>query len=160
MGKIPKSFDLNVFISNLMDMPKRVSWDKSIKSAKTHSTYKSTLKKDVALFQGNFELMAITENLVFTDPYFDADMNHNTPELQPVIDRLRGDANLKQEAQIMLFKFTANAETLLHGDLHSGSVMCTGSDTKVIDPEFGFYGPIFPPHKTPIYPHQKSTHKS
>ena len=32
--KIPKSFDLNIFISNLMDMPKRVSWDKSIKSAK------------------------------------------------------------------------------------------------------------------------------
>ena len=28
--KIPKSFDLNVFISNLMDMPKRVSWDKSM----------------------------------------------------------------------------------------------------------------------------------
>lgn len=49
--KIPKSFDLNVFISNLMDMPKRVSWDKSIKSAKTHSTYKSTLKKDVALLK-------------------------------------------------------------------------------------------------------------
>ena len=99
-------------------------------------------KKDVALFQGNFELMAITENLVFTDPYFAADMNHNTPELKPVIDRLRGDAHLKREAQRMLFKFTANAETLLHGDLHSGSVMCTESDTKVIDPEFGFYGPM------------------
>ena len=99
-------------------------------------------KKDVALFQGNSELMAITESLVFTDPYFEADMNHNTLELKPVAERLRGDTKLKQEVQRMLFKFTANAETLLHGDLHSGSVMCTGSDTKVIDPEFGFYGPM------------------
>ena len=47
--KIPKSFDLNIFISNLMDMPKRVSWDKSIKSAKTHSTYDLAMEKDVKL---------------------------------------------------------------------------------------------------------------
>ena len=99
-------------------------------------------KKDVALFQGNFELMAITENLVFTDPYFEADMNHHTAELEPIVNRLRGDINLKREVQKMLFKFTAHTETLLHGDLHSGSVMCTETETKVIDPEFGFYGPM------------------
>ena len=34
-------------------------------------------KKNVALFQGNFELMAITENLVFTDPYFLATNSYN-----------------------------------------------------------------------------------
>ena len=42
----------------------------------------------------------------------------------------------------MLMKFTSNTETLCHGDLHSGSVMCTDNETKVIDPEFGFYGPM------------------
>ena len=99
-------------------------------------------KKDVALFQGNVELIAITENLVFTDPYFAAEMNHHTTELEPVVARLRGDIDLKREVQKMLLKFTANAETLLHGDLHSGSVMCTENETKVIDPEFGFYGPM------------------
>ena len=35
-------------------------------------------KADVALFAGNVELMAITESLVFTDPYFDAPRNHHT----------------------------------------------------------------------------------
>ena len=86
--------------------------------------------------------MGITENLIFTDPYFDAEMNHHTEGLEPVIETLRSDVSLKREAQKMLLKFTANTETLLHGDLHSGSVMCTDSETKIIDPEFGFYGPI------------------
>ena len=34
------------------------------------------------------------------------------------------------------------AEALLHGDLHTGSVMVTETDTRVIDPEFAFYGPM------------------
>ncbi len=99
-------------------------------------------KKDTALFQGNFELMAITENLVFTDPYFEAEMNHHTKGLAPIIKILRSDISLKTEAQKILLKFTSNTETLLHGDLHSGSVMCTDTETKIIDPEFGFYGPM------------------
>jgi len=35
-----------------------------------------------------------------------------------------------------------NAEALLHGDLHSGSIMLNKDETFVIDPEFAFYGPI------------------
>jgi 5-methylthioribose kinase len=31
---------------------------------------------------------------------------------------------------------------LIHGDLHSGSIMATPDDTRVIDPEFAFYGPM------------------
>jgi 5-methylthioribose kinase len=31
---------------------------------------------------------------------------------------------------------------LLHGDLHTGSVLVTREDTRVIDPEFAFYGPM------------------
>ena len=99
-------------------------------------------KSDVAMYQGNNELMAITENLIFTDPYFEAELNHHTEGLDPVVATLRGDVAMKAAVQEMLLKFTANAETLLHGDLHSGSVMCTGDETKVIDPEFGFYGPM------------------
>ena len=38
--------------------------------------------------------------------------------------------------------FLSHAEALLHGDLHTGSVMVTQEDTKVIDPEFAFVGPI------------------
>ena len=99
-------------------------------------------KADTALFQGNLALMAITENLIFTDPYFDAEMNHHSDGLDPVVATLRDDVAMKTAVQQMLLKFTANAETLAHGDLHSGSIMCTGDETKVIDPEFGFYGPM------------------
>lgn len=99
-------------------------------------------KADVALFAGNVEIPAITEGLVFTDPYFDAEMNNHTPELDPVIARLRANVDLKRVAQSMLAKFASNTETMLHGDLHSGSIMSTRTDSRVIDPEFAQYGPM------------------
>ncbi|MFL2789040.1 MAG: S-methyl-5-thioribose kinase [Paracoccaceae bacterium] len=102
----------------------------------------SDKKSDVALFLGNKSLCDITESLVFTDPYFDAKMNHNTSGLESIIERIREDISLKVKVQHALMKFSSNTETLCHGDLHSGSVMCTANDTKIIDPEFGFYGPM------------------
>ena len=36
----------------------------------------------------------------------------------------------------------ASPEALIHGDLHTGSIMVTESETRVIDPEFAFYGPM------------------
>ena len=100
-------------------------------------------KADVALFAGNVELCDITENLVFTDPYFAAPLNrHTAPQLDPVVAELRADAALKIAAQHMKRAFTAKAETLCHGDLHAGSIMVTESAVRVIDPEFAFYGPL------------------
>ena len=99
-------------------------------------------KADLALFADNVELCDITENLVFTDPYFEAKLNRHTPGLEPVVAELRADRDLKVEAQRMKHLFAANAETLLHGDLHTGSIMVTDDETRVIDPEFAFYGPM------------------
>ena len=99
-------------------------------------------KNDVSLFQNNLELMSITENLVFTDPYYEAEMNNHTEGLDPIVKTLRDDVEMKSKVQYMLLKFTSNTETMCHGDLHSGSIMCTENDTKVIDPEFAFYGPM------------------
>jgi 5-methylthioribose kinase len=100
-------------------------------------------KADVALFAGNVELCDITENLVFTDPYFEATLNrHTSPQLDGVVAELRADAALKIEAQHMKRAFTAKAETLCHGDLHAGSIMVTETEARVIDPEFAFYGPM------------------
>ncbi|WP_299817259.1 S-methyl-5-thioribose kinase [uncultured Roseibium sp.] len=99
-------------------------------------------KKDVGLFSGNIEIPAITEALVFTDPYYDAKMNHHTPGLDPVVAELRGNVRMKAQAQRMLMKFASNTETMLHGDLHSGSIMSTETESKVIDPEFVQYGPM------------------
>ena len=101
-----------------------------------------TKKSDVSLFEKNIELMAITENLVFTDPYFNAEMNSNTEGLEKIINILRNDIKMKTCVQNMLRKFASNTETMCHGDLHSGSIMCTNVQTRVIDPEFAFYGPM------------------
>ena len=83
-------------------------------------------KADLALFAGNVELCHITESLVFSDPYFDAPRNqHNAPALDGIVARLRADPDLKVAAQHMKHLFCANAQTLVHGDLHSGSIMVT-----------------------------------
>ena len=100
-------------------------------------------KADMALFADNVELCAITENLVFTEPYFDAPLNRWTrPQLDGPVMSLRRDRAAKVGAQEMLYRFTTKSEALLHGDLHTGSVMVTATDTRVIDPEFAFYGPM------------------
>ncbi len=67
---------------------------------------------------------------------------HTSPQLDGLVAELRADRDLKVEAQRLKHIFAANAETLLHGDLHSGSIMVTDSETRIIDPEFAFYGPM------------------
>lgn len=99
-------------------------------------------KADMALFAGNAVLADITENLVFSDPYFTAPANRHTPGLEPWAARLRADRDMKVAAQAMKQAFVSKAETLVHGDLHSGSIMVTATDTQVIDPEFAIYGPF------------------
>lgn len=100
-------------------------------------------KADLALFAGNVELCDITENLVFSDPYFAAELNrHTSPQLDDAVAALRADRDLKVAAQQLKMAFTAKAETLLHGDLHTGSIMVTPDDSQVIDPEFATYGPF------------------
>lgn len=99
-------------------------------------------KADAALFAGNVALIAITESLVFTDPYFAAEMNHHTQGLDPIVSAIRSDTQMKTAAHEALTAFSSHAETLCHGDLHTGSIMCSDNETRAIDPEFAFYGPM------------------
>ena len=99
-------------------------------------------KTDVGLFSGNIEIPAITESLVFTDPYYAAELNKHNELLSPVVDVLRNNFELKRRVQMMLMKFASNTETMVHGDLHSGSIMATDTECYVIDPEFSQYGPL------------------
>jgi 5-methylthioribose kinase len=100
-------------------------------------------KEDLALFADNAEVCHITEALVFSEPYYDAPRNrHTSPQLDSIVAQLRADRDLKVEAQRLKQLFATSAETMLHGDLHSGSVMVTPDETRVIDPEFEFYGPM------------------
>jgi len=97
----------------------------------------------MALFAANKALVRITVDLIFTDPYRQSDRNrHTSPQLDRTVAQLRGDVALKLAAARFGWKFLNQIEALVHGDLHSGSVMVTDTDTRVIDPEFAFYGPI------------------
>ena len=97
----------------------------------------------IALFARNKELVRITVDLVFCDPYRASERNHHTsPQLDEIVAELRGDGRLKVAAAHFGHRFLNEAQALVHGDLHSGSVMVTEGDTRVIDPEFAFYGPI------------------
>ncbi|MHB2166757.1 S-methyl-5-thioribose kinase [Alsobacter sp. R-9] len=96
-----------------------------------------------ALFSRNVALCKITEDLVFTDPYRVAPLNRWTsPQLDAVAVRFREDAPLKVAAQELKWAFLSRGEALIHGDLHTGSIMVTETDTRVIDPEFAVYGPM------------------
>jgi 5-methylthioribose kinase len=97
----------------------------------------------VALFAQNKPLIRITVDLIFAEPYFAAARNrHTSPQLDELAADLRRDALLKVRAARFGQKFLTEAQALIHGDLHSGSVMVTDTDSRVIDPEFAFYGPI------------------
>lgn len=96
-----------------------------------------------AQFSLNHELCKITEDLIFTEPYFNAERNNwLSPELDHAVEKMWQDKEMIQVAMRYKYKFMTEAQALLHGDLHLGSVMVTESDTKVIDPEFGFMGPM------------------
>jgi 5-methylthioribose kinase len=99
-------------------------------------------KQLVSQFCDNVELCKITEDLIFTDPYRDAHQNRYTPELEPLARSFFSDVELKMAVTRMKAKFLTSAEALLHGDLHTGSIMVSERETKVIDPEFACFGPM------------------
>ncbi|MCP3742639.1 S-methyl-5-thioribose kinase [Rossellomorea sp. BNER] len=90
----------------------------------------------------NPEMCKITEDLVFTDPYYDAKTNQFNPLIKEVIEEIWGHGELKLEVAKLKEKFLTQAQALIHGDLHTGSIMVTETETKVFDPEFAFYGPM------------------
>jgi len=98
-------------------------------------------KADVIKFT-NPELCQITEDLFFSDPYEDHERNHFDAQLLPAVTALRQDKALRLAVAGLKQGFLSKAQALLHGDVHSGSIFVAKGKLKVIDAEFGFYGPI------------------
>ena len=92
----------------------------------------------------NPELCEITEDLVLTEPYNDC--NHRNNVFPPIADfvkkELYEDEALKLAVAKIKFEFMNNAQALIHGDLHTGSIFVKQDSTRVFDPEFAFYGPM------------------
>jgi 5-methylthioribose kinase len=100
-------------------------------------------KGGIAAFAGNHALCKITEDLIFTDPYREAEQNRWTsPWLDATAARFRDDIEAHVAISRLKLKFMGSPEALIHGDLHTGSIMVTETETRVIDPEFAFYGPM------------------
>jgi 5-methylthioribose kinase len=102
-------------------------------------------QQDKKLQQGRFinpELCKITEDLIFDDPYTDSPNNSFNPELAAEVEQLRTDKSLHLEVALLREGFLTRGQALLHGDLHTGSIFVREDSTKVIDPEFAYYGPM------------------
>lgn len=102
------------------------------------------LRNNVEHWSQNADMCALTEQVVFTEPYTVADNNRWTsPQLDDDKKEIETDAALKKAVAEWKLKFVTQTGALIHADLHSGSVMCAPADqqTFVIDPEFAFYGP-------------------
>ncbi len=100
-------------------------------------------KKDSVKNFINPELCAITEELVFTEPYGEYERNSIEAGLVEFTKEIvHADEELKLEVAKLKFDFMNNAQSLLHGDLHTGSIFTNQESTMVIDPEFAFYGPM------------------
>jgi len=100
-----------------------------------------SFRNQVSQWSKNSGLCALTEQVIFTDPYYSVPINHwTTPQLDSFVKAIQSDAALKVAIAELKAKFLGQTEALLHGDLHTGSIMATEGSTYVIDPEFAFYG--------------------
>ena len=101
-------------------------------------------KKRRVQFFTNPELCDITEDLVLTEPYWNyKDRNIITAGNEDFVRTfLYEDEALHAEVGKLRNAFMNDAQALLHGDLHSGSIFANEQGVKIIDPEFAFYGPM------------------
>lgn len=92
----------------------------------------------------NPELCEITEQLVYTEPYIDfKNQNILTEGIEEFVQTVvYNDQSLHVQVAKLKQDFLTNAQALLHGDLHTGSIFINDKEMKVIDPEFAFFGPI------------------
>ena len=100
-------------------------------------------KKDVQKFI-NIEMCDISEDLVFTEPYYDYKNRNVILEKNRdfVQKNIYDNERLHFKVAIMRNNFMNNAQALIHGDLHTGSIFINEGGIKIIDPEFAFYGPM------------------
>lgn len=111
---------------------------------KTSSLYLSSNEKGklISAFIDNTELCKLTEDFVFSAPFMVHETNATLPELANIATQISNDVELKTKILELKYKFMNQSEALIHGDLHTGSIMVNQSDTYVFDSEFAFVGPM------------------
>ena len=72
----------------------------------------------------------------------ESEENQWNPRIDEEVRAVRANGALKLALAEMKTSYMTHAQALIHSDLHTGSIMVNESDTRVIDPEFAFFGPI------------------
>ena len=91
-------------------------------------------------FNSNTELCKLTEDFVFTLAFMEDDTNDINPDLFEEAKELFSQNDFKKNLLKLKYIFMTQTDALLHGDLHTGSIMLNQEETYVIDPEFAFVG--------------------
>lgn len=99
-------------------------------------------KKEMQAKFINPHLCKIQEDFVFTNPFMESPENRWNPLLDAEVQAVRRNSALKLALAEMKMSYMTHAEALIHSDLHTGSIMANEEMTKVIDPEFAFFGPM------------------
>jgi 5-methylthioribose kinase len=84
----------------------------------------------------------IQEDFVFTNPFMQSQENQWNPLLDDAVQGVRANRELKLAIAELKESYMTHGQALIHSDLHTGSIMLNEHDTRVIDSEFAFYGPI------------------
>ncbi|XP_054773959.2 methylthioribose kinase-like [Lytechinus pictus] len=91
----------------------------------------------------NTEMVSLTRDFIFTNPFLrDHPTNRCSPEVAVHLHLIYDNHELLQNASELRSIFLNKKDCLLHGDLHTGSVMTKDADAKMIDLEFAFVGPM------------------
>ncbi|MGV9384215.1 S-methyl-5-thioribose kinase [Nonomuraea sp. NPDC003707] len=100
--------------------------------------------KEALIASANPELCEITEDLVFTEPYITHEHNRIAPANAADVAAYAGDPEVRAAIGAAKLAFMTHAEALVHGDLHTGSVLVRDEPpaTRAFDVEFAFYGPV------------------
>lgn len=109
---------------------------------KTSSLYLSNTQKAelIKKFLANTELCKLTQDFVFSAPFMEHETNAELPELKNLTDKIANDIQLKSKILELKYIFMTKSEALIHGDLHTGSIMLNKQETYVFDSEFAFVG--------------------
>ena len=100
-------------------------------------------RKLIDSFNSNTQLCKLTEDLVFSFAFMEHETNNNeNVKNNPEAKKLFMDMEFKERVLELKYKFMTQNDALLHGDLHTGSIMINEDETYVIDPEFAFVGPF------------------
>lgn len=117
-----------------------------LSSSTTRETLGEAAHDDLIAESANPDLCALTLDVVLDEPYREHEHNSWRPAIADRVAALYADDEVHAAVAAVRSVFETRHDALLHGDLHSGSVMAGVRDgatiTKVFDPEFSFVGSI------------------